>query len=60
MEPGTVSQEAPLFRRAIIRRTYFGLFFAIEAEVTTVVAVLDMRQDPRVIRSLLKLRLPKR
>ena len=49
-----------LFRRAIIRRTYFGLYFAIEAEVTTVVAVLDMRQDPRVIRSLLKLRLPKR
>ncbi len=48
------------FRRAIIRRTYFGIYFAIEPEVTTVVAVLDMRNDPRVIRALLKLRLPKR
>lgn len=47
------------FRRAIIRRTYFGIYFAIELEVTTVVAVLDMRNDPRVIRALLKLRLPR-
>jgi len=48
------------FHRAIIRRTYFGIYFAVEAEITTVVAVLDMRQDPRVIRALLKLRLPPR
>ena len=48
------------FRRAIIRRTYFGIYFVIEPEVTTVVAVLDMRNDPRVICALLKLRLPKR
>ncbi len=41
------------FRRAIIRRTYFGVYYAIEPGVTTVVAVLDLRQDPRVIRSLL-------
>jgi len=47
------------FRRAIIRRTYFGIYFAIEPAVTAVVAVLDMRNDPRVIRALLKLRLPK-
>ena len=45
-------------RRAIIRRTYFGIYFAIEPEFTTVVAVLDMRNDPRVIRALLKLRRP--
>mgnify|MGYP001566873496 CR=1 FL=1 len=48
------------FRRAIIRRTYFGIFFAVEPGVTTVVAVLDLRQDPRVIRSLLGLRKPLR
>ena len=48
------------FRRAIIRRTYFGIYFAIEPSVTTVLAVLDMRNDPRVIRALLKLRRPKR
>jgi hypothetical protein len=46
------------FRRALIRRTYFGIYFAIEPEVTTVIAVLDMRNDPRTIRSLLKLRFP--
>lgn len=45
-----------VFRRAIVRRTYFGIYFAIEPEVTTVVAVLDMRNDPRVIRALLNLR----
>jgi hypothetical protein len=48
------------FRRAIIPRTYFGIYFAIEPTVTTVVAVLDLRQDPRVIRQLLRLRLPPR
>ena len=47
------------FRRAIVRRTYFGIYFAIEPDVSTVVAVLDMRLDPRVVRSLLKLRLPR-
>lgn len=46
-----------LFRRALIRRTYFGIYFAIEPDVTTVVAVLDLRQDPRVIRSLINLRM---
>ena len=45
------------FRRAIIRRTYFGIYYAIEPQVTTVVAVLDLRQDPRVLRELLRLRL---
>ena len=44
------------FRRAIVRRSYFAVYFAIEPGVTTVVALLDMRQDPRVIRSLLLLR----
>jgi hypothetical protein len=41
------------FRRAIIRRSYFGIFFAIESEVTTVVAVRDLRDDPGEIRRLL-------
>lgn len=45
------------FRRAIIRRTYFAVYFAIESQVTTIIAVLDMREDPRVIRNMLKLRL---
>lgn len=43
------------FRRAIIRRTYFGVFYAIEPEKTTVVAVVDLRQNPRRIRERLGL-----
>jgi len=44
------------YRRAIIRRSHFAAFYAIEPKVTTVVAVLDMRRDPRTIRRLLKTR----
>jgi hypothetical protein len=57
--PGQFPKKHRFFHRAIIRRTYFGIYFVIEPEVTTVVAVLDMRNDPRIIRALLKLRLPK-
>ena len=41
------------FRRAIVRRSYFGIYFVIEPEVATVVALLDMRQNPHMIRRLL-------
>jgi hypothetical protein len=44
------------FRRAIVRRSYFGVFFVIESAVTTVVAVLDMRRNPREIRRILDVR----
>ena len=44
------------FRRAIIRRTYFGIYYVIEPAVTVVVAVLDLRRDPRAIREMLKTR----
>ncbi len=37
------------FRRAIIRRSYFAVFYVIELKVVTVVAVFDMRRDPRSI-----------
>lgn len=40
------------FRRAVIRNTFFGIFYVIEPGVTTIVAVLDMRQRPRTLRSL--------
>ena len=42
------------FRRAMIRQSYFGVYFVIEPAVTTVVAVLDLRQNPAVIRQLLR------
>lgn len=41
------------FRRAVIRRSYYDIYFAIESTVTTVVAVIDLRQSPAVIRELL-------
>ncbi|MEO5958260.1 MAG: hypothetical protein ABIZ49_05065 [Opitutaceae bacterium] len=44
------------FRRAVIRRSFYGIYFAIEPDVTTVVAVLDLRQSPATIRELLVVR----
>lgn len=41
------------FRRAVIRNTYFGIFYVIEPEVTTIVAVLDMRQRPKRLRNVI-------
>jgi hypothetical protein len=46
------------FRRAVVRRSYFGIFFAIERGVTSVVALRDMRDDPKEIRRLLLERRP--
>lgn len=46
------------FRRAIIRRTFYGIYYAIEPNLTTVVAVLDLRKNPRFIRSVLRVRVP--
>jgi acyl dehydratase len=41
-----------MFRRAIIRNTYFAAFFVIEQDVTTIVAVVDLRQRPSKTRGL--------
>jgi hypothetical protein len=41
------------FRRAVIRNTYFGIFYVIEPGVTTIVAVLDMRQRPKRLRNVI-------
>ena len=48
------------FRRAIIRRTYFGVFYVIEPDVTIVVAILDLRRNPKTIRRLLSTRAQQR
>jgi hypothetical protein len=45
-----------IFRRAIVRNTYFGVFYVIETDVTTVVAVLDLRQRPSRIERIVKTR----
>jgi hypothetical protein len=41
-----------MFRRAIVRNTYFAIFYVIEPDVTTIVAVIDLRQRPSRIRRL--------
>lgn len=51
--PELFSKKYRFFRRAMIRNTYFAAVFAIEPEVTTVVAVVDMRRDPKQIRRVL-------
>lgn len=54
--PELFPKKYKLFRRAIIRNTYFGIFFVVESEVTTLVAVFDMRRRPSTIRKMLKSR----
>ena len=44
------------FRRAIVRNTYFAIFYAIEPDLTTLVAVVDMRRRPGAIKGLLTTR----
>lgn len=55
--PDMFGKQYRSFRRAIIRRSYFGIYYVIEPGVTTVVAVLDMRCEPKSIQSLLRGRL---
>lgn len=45
------------FRRAIIRKTCFGIYYVIEPTVTVVVAVLDLRRNPKVIHGMLSVRI---
>jgi hypothetical protein len=58
--PELFSRKYKYFRRAIIRRTYFGIFYVIEPDVTVVVAVLDLRRNPAAVRKMLKMRSKKR
>lgn len=44
------------FRRVIVRKTCFGVYYVIEPKVTVVVAVLDLRRNPKVIRRMLNVR----
>ncbi|AHF94164.1 hypothetical protein OPIT5_07235 [Opitutaceae bacterium TAV5] len=44
------------YRRVILQRSYYAVYYVIEERVTTVVAVLDMRQEPKRIRQMLEAR----
>ena len=54
--PELFSKKHRFFRRAIIRNTYFGIFYVIEKDVTTIVAVLDLRQNPKEIARTIRAR----
>lgn len=41
------------FRRAPMRKSYYAVYYVIEPGVTVIVAVLDMRQNPKIIRATL-------
>jgi plasmid stabilization system protein ParE len=40
-------------RRAILKQSYYIIYFLLERDRTVIVAVLDGRRDPREIRALL-------
>jgi hypothetical protein len=43
-------------RRAILKRSYYIVYFLLEAYRSVVLAVLDGRREPSMIRSLLRVR----
>ena len=47
VESRDVSQEVSVLSASDRSSGYFGIFFAIEPGVTSVVAVRDMRDDPK-------------
>ena len=54
--PELFPRRCGFFHRAMIRRTYYAIYYAIEADKTSVVAVLDNRRDPATIRAMLNQR----
>ncbi|WP_043582787.1 type II toxin-antitoxin system RelE/ParE family toxin [Geminisphaera colitermitum] len=48
------------FRRVILHHSYYAAYYVIEPDVTTVVAILDQRQDPQRIQKTLNQREPLR
>ncbi len=42
------------FHRSLSRRFPFGIYYTVEGEFVTVVAILDLRRDPLWIRDLLQ------
>ena len=56
--PELFSKKFSHYRRVIIRNTFFAIFYVIEPNVTTIVAVVDMRQRPHKILKLIRTRKP--
>jgi len=51
--PEAFPRKHGLVRRAILKHSYFIIYFLMESERSIVLAVLDGRRDPQEIRTLL-------
>ncbi len=48
----------PPVRRALIRRTHYGLFYVVEKTRLVIIAMHDLRRDPALLEEELRRRLP--
>jgi plasmid stabilization system protein ParE len=56
--PGLAALWKPPVRRAVIRRSHYGLFYVVEPTRLVIIAVQDLRQDPTQLNQLVLRRLP--
>lgn len=52
--PEAFPKKYGLVRRAILKRSYYIIYFIVERDRSLVLAVLDGRRDPREIRSFIE------
>lgn len=59
----TIARNAELFpevyrniRRAIVPRSYYGLFYRIRPGSTEILALIDLRRDPDTVKRLARMR----
>ena len=56
--PRLASAWRPPVRRALIRRSHYGLFYVVEPSRLVVIALKDLRQDPEKLKENILDRLP--
>jgi plasmid stabilization system protein ParE len=52
--PEAFPRKHGLIRRAILKQSYYVIYFVEELDRTLVLAVLDGRREPRIIRKVIK------
>ena len=56
--PDAFPQTLGLIQRAILKQSYYLVYFLQEPDRTLIIAVLDGRRDPREIRKIVRVRKP--
>jgi plasmid stabilization system protein ParE len=56
--PGLAAMWKSPVRRAVIRRSHYGLFYVVESSRLVIIAVQDLRQDPTQLNQVVLRRLP--